>query len=84
MQNASGYTRRQSHAAVWPRCETTWALLDPAAGVDLEPHTAQREIPQSNRLEISEKAGDTGGAAERDGGGGTMAGKEETERINRE
>lgn len=74
-QNASGYTARQSHAAVWPCCGTTQALPGLTAGVDLGLYTAQHEIPQSRdwkypRERVRQRE------RERKGGGGTTAGEE--------
>lgn len=50
-QNASGYTARQSHAAVWPCCGTTQALPGLAAGVDLGLYTGQHEIGRKGETE---------------------------------
>lgn len=61
-RNASGYTARQSHAAMWPCCGTTQALPGLSAGVDVGLYAGQRAIQQSKgRKKSKRQRGKKGG-----------------------
>lgn len=76
-QNASGYTARQSHAAVWPCCGMAWTPPGLSAGVDLGLYTAQREILQSRGWKYPRERGRQE-ERKRKRRGGTTAGEEIT------
>lgn len=89
-RNASGYTARQSHAAVWPCCGMAWTRPGLSAGVDLELYTAQHEIPQSRGWKYPRERGRQEERKRKRRGGTTAGeaitskGREKTESETRE